>query len=278
MQTGTGRRFCGLASTIQAHETQHAHTLKRVTDTIRTTALLSRTGRWLLSLGLLLGAAVAIAAIGHFRTGRLQQRLLASAPEDIITDPSLMRFASAQARPLYVTHCAACHGPDLHGNSTIGAPNLTDGVWLYGDGSLYAIERTILYGVRTGNDRSHNETDMPAFGLRGILSPTQIESVVQYLLQLSGRPYLAEGANAGRTLYMGAGNCGDCHGPDGRGNNDYGAPDLTRNVWNSGSDPQSLYKALYFGEHRIMPAWRGSLSLEQIRALATYVYASSNDK
>ena len=49
-------------------------------------------------------------------------------------------------------------------------------------------------------------------------------------------------------------------------------PDLTRNVWNSGSSSDDLYRAIYFGEHRVMPGWRGVLSLEQIRALAVYVY------
>jgi hypothetical protein len=43
-------------------------------------------------------------------------------------------------------------------------------------------------------------------------------------------------------------------------------------VWNSGSSAEDLYRAIYFGEHRVMPAWRGVLPLEQIRALAVYVY------
>ncbi len=187
-----------------------------------------------------------------------------------------MRFASAQARPLYLEHCAACHGADLHGNPALGAPNLTDAVWLYGDGSIFNIERTLLYGIRSGEDKAHNESEMPAFGLRGQLSDTQITNLVQYLLQISGRPYQAQAANDGRAVYVGAGNCGDCHGSDGRGNPDYGSPDLTLNVWNSGGDPQALYAAIYSGQHRIMPAWYRTLSLEQIRALATYVYATSH--
>jgi cytochrome c oxidase cbb3-type subunit 3 len=99
---------------------------------------------------------------------------------------------------------------------------------------------------------------------------------VQYLLQLNGRPYEVQAANDGRALYFGVANCGDCHGPDARGNNDYGAPDLTRNVWSNGGDPQSLYTSIYAGRHHIMPAWRTTLSLEQIRALATYVYSVSH--
>jgi cytochrome c oxidase cbb3-type subunit 3 len=164
----------------------------------------------------------------------------------------------------------------MRGNTALGAPNLTDQVWLYGNGTVYDIERTILYGVRTGLSKSHNVTDMPGYGLRGRLTAGQVDSLVQYLLKMNGRPHQAEAAEEGRALYYGAANCGDCHGSDARGDSDYGAPDLTAGVWNSGGDPQSLYRSLYFGRHRIMPAWIGTLTLEQIRALAVYVYTASH--
>ena len=41
--------------------------------------------------------------------------------------------------------CAACHGADGKGNTTLGAPNLTDGVWLYG-GGIEDIVETIRRG------------------------------------------------------------------------------------------------------------------------------------
>jgi cytochrome c oxidase cbb3-type subunit 3 len=41
--------------------------------------------------------------------------------------------------------CAACHGADGRGNQTIGAPNLTDDIWLYG-GSAAAIRQSIVDG------------------------------------------------------------------------------------------------------------------------------------
>ncbi|HEV2702899.1 MAG TPA: c-type cytochrome [Steroidobacteraceae bacterium] len=245
--------------------------------------LVTRSGFWKWSIAKLALAAGVVAAIGivalaraHLRSDRIQERLLATLPNSVAADPSLVRYATTEAKPLYARHCAACHGANMHGNTQIGAPDLTDDVWLYGDGSLYSIERTILYGARAGVSNSHDEAEMPAFGLRGVLTDAQVRSVVQYLLQLNGRPYQVEAANDGRALYFGVANCGDCHGPDARGNDDYGAPDLTRNVWNNGADPQSLYTSIYAGRHRIMPAWRGTLSLEQIRALATYVYAVSH--
>jgi cytochrome c oxidase cbb3-type subunit 3 len=49
--------------------------------------------------------------------------------------------------------CAACHGADGRGNQTIGAPNLTDDIWLYG-GSSAAIRQTIMDG-RHGQMPTH---------------------------------------------------------------------------------------------------------------------------
>jgi cytochrome c oxidase cbb3-type subunit 3 len=44
------------------------------------------------------------------------------APEDWV--------AAGKAR--YATVCVACHGADARGNPTLGAPNLTDDIWVYG--------------------------------------------------------------------------------------------------------------------------------------------------
>ncbi len=41
--------------------------------------------------------------------------------------------------------CAACHGADAKGNQALGAPNLTDKIWLYG-GSVDTIMETIRKG------------------------------------------------------------------------------------------------------------------------------------
>jgi cytochrome c oxidase cbb3-type subunit 3 len=44
-------------------------------------------------------------------------------------------------------NCIDCHGPDGKGDSSIGAPDLTDGIWLSGDGSRQSIEDTIAHGL-----------------------------------------------------------------------------------------------------------------------------------
>ncbi len=241
-----------------------------------------RSGRprwvWMLAAAAiaLAGAAMAAADLRAHRE-RIEYRLLAALPDDAGTDPTLVRFAVAQARPLFERYCAACHGADMRGNTALGAPSLTDQVWLYGSGSVYDIERTVLYGIRSGESKARNVTDMPAFGLRGVLTDAEIRDVVQYLLKLNHRPYDAEAAEQGHTVYYSTqGDCSDCHAGDARGDSDYGAPDLTVNVWDSGGDAQSLYDSIYFGRHRIMPAWLGTLSLEQIRALAVYIHTVSH--
>jgi cytochrome c oxidase cbb3-type subunit 3 len=232
--------------------------------------------RWIGLTAVLLIAAAAILLSRHLHNVRLETQLLRTDPDVVAHDSQLVRFAVEKARPLYTAHCAACHGVDMTGSTAQGAPDLTDRTWLYGDGSVFTIERTVLYGARSGLSKSHDVSDMPAFGTRGLLTPTEIQEVVQYLLALSGRRHQNEAARAGREVYLGKGGCGDCHGGDARGNSDYGAPDLTANVWNSGGDPRALYDAVYFGEHRIMPGWFGTLPLGDIRALAVYVYAASH--
>jgi cytochrome c oxidase cbb3-type subunit 3 len=65
--------------------------------------------------------------------------------------------------------CIACHGADAAGNVTLGAPDLTDTVWLYG-GSIEAITESISAG---------RQGVMPAFA--GRLNDRQIKLLVDYL-------------------------------------------------------------------------------------------------
>jgi cytochrome c oxidase cbb3-type subunit 3 len=63
--------------------------------------------------------------------------------------------AALSARAVFTTVCAACHTPAGTGNVALGAPNLTDDVWLYGS-SEDAIRTTIVDG-RTGVMPPHGE-------------------------------------------------------------------------------------------------------------------------
>ncbi|OAN52492.1 cytochrome-c oxidase, cbb3-type subunit III [Sphingobium sp. TCM1] len=50
--------------------------------------------------------------------------------------------ASQRGARLFADNCAVCHGADGKGSRTLGAPNLTDGIWLYG-GDADTIRETI---------------------------------------------------------------------------------------------------------------------------------------
>ena len=55
----------------------------------------------------------------------------------------------------YDALCVACHGADGAGNPALGAPSLTDDVWLYG-GSEAAVRHSIAEG-RQGRMPAHGE-------------------------------------------------------------------------------------------------------------------------
>jgi len=44
-------------------------------------------------------------------------------------------------------NCIDCHGTDAKGDSAIGAPDLTDKIWLRGDGSRQSVADSIAYGL-----------------------------------------------------------------------------------------------------------------------------------
>jgi cytochrome c oxidase cbb3-type subunit 3 len=204
----------------------------------------------------------------------LQAAMLRLAPDKVLEHPDMVALADARGPSIYRKHCASCHGADMRGNTHSGVPNLTDTVWLYGTGRVVDIEQTILYGIRSGHGKSHNMTEMPAFGARGLLKPQEVEEVIQYVLALSGRPHAGPASINGRNIYAKA-DCSDCHGADAKGEPVYGAPDLTADVWNNGGDPASLYRSIYYGLHHVCPAWIDKLSLADVRDLSVYLHSAS---
>lgn len=222
--------------------------------------------------------ALCAATIWKVHDAGLARRLLATPVRSVAAHADLVRFATAEGRPLFARNCAGCHGSDMKGNRSIGAADLTDQVWVYGNGSVFDIERTILYGIRSGQKQGHDVTEMPAFGQRGMLTSAQIDDVVQYLLAINRRPHDSAAAERGHAVFTGPASCNDCHAFDARGDAYYGAPDLTANTWMYGGDVQSLKNSIYFGRHGVMPGWRGKLSLQQVRALAVFIYARSHPK
>jgi cytochrome c oxidase cbb3-type subunit 3 len=80
---------------------------------------------------------------------------------------------SSPAHTQYMTLCIACHGPDGSGMQALGAPNLTDDIWLYGS-SPQQIRKTIVEG-RTGA--------MPAHG--HLIGPDRARVLAAYVYSLS---------------------------------------------------------------------------------------------
>ena len=223
-------------------------------------------------------AAIALAGLGAWAAHRSQlaTRLVATPADQVAADPALVRYAHGLAQPAFAGNCARCHGADMKGNKALGAPNLTDRVWLYDQGGVSDIERTILYGIRSGHAKARNITDMPAVGRLGVLKDDEIRDVVEYVEQLSRQPHDAAAAARGEVLFKDRGNCFDCHGQDGAGNPDYGSTDLTANTWTYGGDRQALFLSIRDGRHGKMDAFIGQLSFAQIRALAVEIYERSH--
>lgn len=82
--------------------------------------------------------------------------------------------AAERGKTIFADNCVACHGEAGKGNPDMGAPNLTDGIWLYG-GKLADIEKTIQTG-RGGV--------MPYW--TGRLDPVTIKMLAAYVHSLGG--------------------------------------------------------------------------------------------
>ncbi len=80
----------------------------------------------------------------------------------------------AAGKTVYAANCVVCHGEAAKGNREIGAPNLTDPIWLYGTDRAAMIDG--LWNGRGGT--------MPAWGTR--LDPVTIKALAVYVHSLGG--------------------------------------------------------------------------------------------
>ena len=81
--------------------------------------------------------------------------------------------------------CAGCHGANGKGNQALGAPNLTDKIWLYG-GSEDAIMQSIMMG-RKGQMPAHED----------FLGEAKVHLLAAYVYSLSLEP----GVDAAKKAY-----------------------------------------------------------------------------
>ncbi len=108
-------------------------------ENIKTSIMVGRTGAmpaWEAALG----------EEGVHQVAGYVMRLSGRSVESSVADAGAEKFAML---------CAGCHMPEGTGNQAIGAPDLTNNIWLYG-GSPDTVKKTIAKG-RTGRMPAHNE-------------------------------------------------------------------------------------------------------------------------
>ena len=186
----------------------------------------------------------------------------------IAADPKLTEIALAQGKAAFGDNCAPCHGSGGQGQK--GYPNLTAGRWLWG-GTLEEIKTTITHGIRADDADTHMSA-MPSFGKDGILKPEEIREVADYVRTIDGlEPEQGVDVAAGKKIF--ADNCAACHGDQGKGNIEMGAPNLTTKVWQYGSNLKDLIYTITYARNSVMPAWGGRLDPVTIKSLAVYIHS-----
>jgi len=164
--------------------------------------------------------------------------------------------AMAIGERLYLNSCSQCHGSDARGSK--GFPDLTDGDWLGGSGTDY-IAKTIAEG---------RQGAMPPMAA-AIGTGDDVRNVANYVLSLSGSPHDNVAAQLGKAKFAA---CAACHGPDGKGNQAIGAPNLTDKVWLHGWGEQAIVGMINSGKTNVMPPQGRLLTPDQVHVLAAYVW------
>ncbi|MBP7522193.1 MAG: cytochrome-c oxidase, cbb3-type subunit III [Leptothrix sp. (in: Bacteria)] len=164
--------------------------------------------------------------------------------------------AMAIGERLFVNNCAQCHGADGRGSKTF--PNLTDNDWLGGTGPEY-IHKTIVEG-RQGM--------MPPMGA-AVGTPDDVRNVANYVLSLSNGPHNSVAAQLGKAKFAA---CAACHGPDGKGNQALGAPNLTDKTWLHGWGEEAIVTMVNQGKTNVMPPQGPRFTPEQVNVLTAYVW------
>jgi cytochrome c oxidase cbb3-type subunit 3 len=190
------------------------------------------------------------------RFGPIYKKFLAQDIKQVAADPE----ARAIGQKLFLNYCAQCHGSDAGGAR--GFPSLRDHDWLYG-GDPETIQTSIAEG-RSGL--------MPPLGA-AVGGDVGAKDVAHYVLSLSGRTHDSLRAHRGKAKFNTI--CMACHGMDGKGNKQIGAPNLTDNVWLYGGTESAIIETILNGRNGRMPAHKDYLDPAKIHLLAAYVYGLS---
>lgn len=192
-------------------------------------------------------------------------RMATMAIADIKNDGSLNTFAMEAGRAAFGDNCAPCHGTGAQG--FVGYPNLNDDEWIWG-GTLKDIEYTINYGIRGIHDDTRFN-DMPAYLRDELLSKAEINEVAKYAESLSNSSIQASAE--GQQIFVD--NCAMCHGEDGKGMRELGAPNLTDAITLYVTDSDSIVDIISYSRGGVMPTWNGRLDDATIKSLAIYVHS-----
>lgn len=199
-------------------------------------------------------------------------QIAAKSLDEIAMDQELLPFVMAGGAAVFGDNCGPCHGKG--GGGAVGYPNLNDDDWLWG-GKLADVKYSILYGIRSGHPEARDMA-MPRFGIDKILTPTEIADSTQYVLSLSDKAADAAAVKRGQEHYVN--NCAACHGEDGKGNIELGAPNLTDNIWLYGGTPTQIAQSIHTGRGGVMPHWTGRLDPATIKMLTVYVHSLGGGK
>jgi len=167
--------------------------------------------------------------------------------------------ALAIGQKLFLNTCAQCHASDAGGSR--GFPNLTDNDWLYG-GDPANIKASIMEG-RNGI--------MPPFA--PALGEQGTKDVAHYVMSLSGMAADSIRVERGKPRF--AQTCAACHGAQGKGNAQLGAPNLTDKTWLYGAGEAAIIEGITRGRNNPMPAHKELLTPAKIHLLTAYVYSLS---
>jgi cytochrome c oxidase cbb3-type subunit 3 len=196
------------------------------------------------------------------RRGEFAEKIKSHSLAEIQKDPELYAFAVAGGKTMFKENCAACHGTGAEGGR--GYPNLNDDDWIWG-GDVGSIYHTLNVGIRAEHSNTRSSM-MPAFA--GVLKREEISQVTEHVLALAGGK---GGSEQGAAIFKQ--NCASCHGDDGKGGREFGAPNLADSIWLYGSDKASIMQQISNPRHGVMPNWNTRLPDETIKALAVYVHS-----
>ena len=184
----------------------------------------------------------------------------------LAANPEALRLG----RSIFANTCATCHGSSAQGAT--GYPNLADDIWHWG-GDPERILQTVL----DGREGVMAPLGTVLTGMGGDVAITQAAAYVRALRSDDIEATLRGDYMAARGKKYFDGLCMACHGIDGKGNQDLGAPDLTaRSNTLYPNTLDSIRTTIIDGRHGVMPAHRDLLGETRSRLVAAYVWSLSN--